>query len=291
MSPKMILVTGGAGHVGSHVIEELLLNSENKVVSLDSYFNGSEANHIAGAEYIRGHTKDIETLVTGTPDLILHLGEYARISTSFDDVALVHDMNTVGTFAVAEFCRKRKVPKLVYVASSTKFADGGRGRHQNPYSFSKATNVELITNYGDWYDLPFAICYLYNGFGPRERGDGRYATLIARFEHLYRTGQRLQVVLPGTQRRAFTHVKDLARGIVLVGEFGHGDGYALGATMSYSVLEIAQAFGSQYDLVAGYSGRSDATIDPSKARNELGWQATLDVMNYIRSIREQNARR
>src|SRR5205085_9536099 len=141
--------------------------------------------------------------------------EYARISTSFADVARVFDMNAVGTFAVAEFCRLRKVDKLVYAASSTRFAVGGDGRNHSPYSFTKATNVDLINNYGKWYGLPYATCYFYNGYGPRELGEGEYATLIAKFERKYLENETLTVVAPGTQRRHFTYVVDLARGLIL----------------------------------------------------------------------------
>src|SRR3954471_18721699 len=133
MKRRTILVTGGAGHVGSHVIEELVADERNQVISLDNYFNGSAENHIPGAEYREGHTKDIDRLVPETPDIVYHLGEYARIAPSFDDVELVYDMNIAGTFRVVEFCRKRRVSKLVYSASSTKFAVEGDGRHQNPY--------------------------------------------------------------------------------------------------------------------------------------------------------------
>ncbi|HYC49726.1 MAG TPA: NAD-dependent epimerase/dehydratase family protein [Gemmatimonadaceae bacterium] len=283
MAQRTILVTGGAGHVGSHVIELLVANERNRVISLDNYFNGSVENHIAGAEYREGHTKDIDRLVPETPDIVYHLGEYARIAPSFDDVKQVYDMNVTGTFAVAEYCRARKVKKLVYAASSTKFAVEGDGRHQNPYSFTKALNVDLINDYGRWYKLPYAICYFYNGFGPRECGDGKYATVIAKFEQQFRRGEPLTVVRPGTQRRAFTYVKDLARGIVLVGARGNGDGYALGQTKTYSVLEIAKAFGGKVKLIAGYPGRAEAKNDVRKAR-ALGWKPTLDVMEYIDSI-------
>ena len=276
-----ILVTGGAGHVGSHVIELVLASGAGRVISLDNYFTGKPDNHIPGAEYRRGHTKDIGALVPETPDIVYHLGEYARIASSFDDVKMVYDMNIAGTFAVAEFCRTRGVPKLVYAASSTRFAIEGDGRHQNPYSFSKATNVDLLNDYGRWYDLPYAICYFYNAYGPRETGDGKYATLIAKFERLYRTGESLTVVHPGTQRRAFTHVRDLARGIILVGERGRGDGYALGALRSYSVLEIANAFGGPVEMIGGYAGRMESQNDPTKARGELGWEPTVDVLEYI----------
>ena len=285
MAAKTILITGGAGHVASHVIEMLLARPGNRIISLDNYSNGSEANHIPGAEYRHGHTKDIDRLVPETPDIVYHFGEYARIAPSFDDVDIVYDFNIIGTFAVMEFCRKRKVPKLVYSASSTRFAIEGDGRHQNPYSFTKSVNVDLIIDYGRWYGLRYAICYFYNAFGPRENGDGKYATLIAKFERSHRAGEALTVVLPGTQRRAFTYVKDLARGIILAGERGRGDGYALGATKNYSVMEIADAFGGKVEMIDGYPGRAESLNDPTKARQDLGWEPTLDVMDYIRSIR------
>ena len=279
-----ILVTGGAGHVGSHVVEQLVAEGGHRVISLDNYFNGSEANHVPGAEYRRGHTKDIAALVPEVPDVVYHLGEYARIAPSFDDVTLVHDMNIVGTFAVVEFCRHRQVGKLVYAASSTRFAIEGDGRHQNPYSFSKATNVDLICDYGRWYDLPFAISYFYNGFGPRERGDSQYATVIAKYQRLYLERKPLPVSRPGTQRRAFTYVKDLARGIILVGQRGRGDGYQLSGPASYSIREIAEAFGGPIELTEAYAGRADSAQDSPKARDELGWRPTVDVMDYIRDF-------
>jgi UDP-glucose 4-epimerase len=288
-APKVALVTGGAGHVGSHLVEMLVAGGRHRVISLDNYFNGSVENHISGAEYREGHTKDIDALIPETPDVVYHLGEYARITPSFEDVADVYDMNIVGTFAVAEFCRLRKVKKLVYAASSTKFAIEGDGRHQNPYSLTKAANVDLINDYGRWYKLPYAICYFYNAFGPRARGDGKYATVVAKFERQYLNGEKLTVVKPGTQRRAFTHVKDLARGILLVGRKGRGDGYALGQTRTHSILEIARAFGAPIRMVAGYPGRAEARNDPRKART-LGWKPSVDVMTYIRDFVRANPR-
>jgi len=289
MTQRIILVTGGAGHVGSHVVEQLVADERNRVISLDNYFNGSRANHIDGAEYREGHTRDIERLVPETPHVVYHMGEYARIAPSFDDVRAVFDMNIVGTFAVAEFCRVRKVKKLVYAASSTKFAIEGDGRHQNPYSFSKATNVDLINDYGRWYKLPYAICYFYNAFGPRERGDGKYATVIAKFEGQYLRGEPMTVVRPGTQRRAFTYVQDLARGIILTAKKGRGDGYALGAARTRSILEIAQAFGGSIRMVAGYAGRAEGRNNPAQAR-ALGWTPTLDVMEYIAAFLRSHPR-
>lgn len=289
MSKQIILVTGGAGHVGSHIIEELVTNPNNHVISLDNYLNGRKANHIPGAEYRKGNTYDIDRLVPETPDIVYHLGEYARISPSRHEPDLVFRMNTVGTFAVVEFCRKSGVGKLVYAASSTKFATQGQERHKNPYSFSKANNVDLINNYGQWYDLPYAICYFYNAFGPREKGTGKYATVIAKFQHQYLSNTPLTVTLPGTQKRNFTYVKDLARGMILVGEKGWGDGYALNNPNAYSIMEIACAFGHQIKSQPGYSGRKDSgRIPNNKAREELGWCTTIDIIDYIKDFIRHN---
>jgi len=281
---REILVTGGAGHVGSHIIEQLVANPDNRVVSLDNYSNGSTKNHISGATYLSGHTKDIEKLIPQVPDIVFHLGEYARIAPSFKDVQRVYDQNIVGTFAVVEFCRQHNVSKLVYAASSTKFAIEGNGRHQNPYSFTKATNVDLIKNYGQWYDLPYAICYFYNAFGPREKGIGPYATLIAKFQEIYLRGQPFTVVRPGTQRRNFTYVSDLARGMIMVGNKGFGDGYALANPHKYSIIEIAQAFGGPIEYVDGYPGRQETEDASNRAYDELGWTTTIDVLDYIQDF-------
>ena len=288
---KIILVTGGAGHVGSHVIEELVKDPNNKVISLDNYFNGSQENHISGAEYRTGHTKDIDTLIPETPDIVYHLGEYARIAPSMTEPEKVYDMNVVGTFAVVEFCRQRKVGKLVYAASSTKFASEGQERFANPYSFTKANNVDLINCYGSWYNLPYAICYFYNAFGPRENGIGKYATLIAKFEQAYLNNQPFTVVKPGTQKRNFTYVKDLAHGMILVGEKGNGDGYTLSNAKEYSVEEIAEAFGGEIEYIDGQPGRIESGNAPDKARTELGWETTIDVMDYINEFISNHPRK
>lgn len=291
MAKKLILVTGGAGHIGSHVVQMLVKDPDNRVVSLDNYFTGSEKNHVPGAEYRKGDTKNIAALIPEKPDIVYHLGEYARIAPSFDDIEKVYDMNITGTFFVAEFCRQKKVGKLVYAASSTKFAIEGDGRHQNPYSFTKATNVDLLNDLGRWYDLPYAICYFYNAFGPRESGKGKYATLIAKFEQAYLNGEPLLVVRPGTQKRNFTYVEDLARGIIMIGERGNGDGYALNNIKAYSVLEVAEAFGGPIKLVGGYPGRIESGEAPVKAHDELGWRTSVDIIDYINDFVREHPRR
>ncbi|MEK7479954.1 MAG: NAD-dependent epimerase/dehydratase family protein [Patescibacteria group bacterium] len=283
---KTILVTGGAGLIGSNLIELAL--KKYRVVSLDNYFIGSKDNHIEGAEYIEGHTKNIEKLVGNeSPEIIFHLGEYSRVEQSFKDIKLVWESNVAGTFQVFEYWRKRGC-RLVYAGSSTKFADGGLGRDQSPYAWMKASNTELVRNYGNWFDLPYAITYFYNAYGPRELGTGPYASVLGRFKTLYRQRKPITVVAPGTQKRNFTHVKDLARGLLAVGEKGKGDEYGLGSPESYSVLDIAQMFGGEIQMLPERQGnRMESIVDTSRAEKEFGWKPQHTVREYIKSLKAQ----
>lgn len=278
---KTAVVTGGAGFIGSHVCERLHKEGW-KVISLDNYFTGVRENHIEGVEYREGHTKDIESLVPETPDIVYHLAGYSRVERSFEEPALVWSLNSDGTFAVAEYCRKKNV-KLVYAGSSTRFADGSLGPHESPYAWTKANSAELIANYGTWFGLPYAITYFYNVYGPRERA-GRYGTVIEIFRQKYLNGESLSVNSPGTQVRNFTHVYDIVDGLMLVGEKGSGDGYGLGDHRTYSILDIAKQFGLPVTMMPSTKGnRMNSSIDTSKSE-ELGWKVKHSVVDYIESI-------
>ena len=280
---KTVVVTGGAGFVGSALIRALVTHEGVRVISLDNYFTGSKDKHIDGVEYREGHTKDIATHVPETPDLVYHLGEYARVEQSVNEPDVVWELNVPGTFGVVEFCRKNAC-KLVYAGSSTKFADGGLGRDQSPYAWIKATNTELVKNYGTWYGLKYAITYFYNVYGPGERA-GAYGTVIEIFRQKYAAGESLGVFAPGTQRRNFTHIDDIVRGLLLVGEQGEGDEYGLGAPESYSVLEIAQMFGGEVQMLPERQGnRMGGTPDTTKSE-QLGWSAQEKLQTYIASIK------
>ncbi len=278
---KTILVTGGAGFIGSHLCGRLVKDG-NRVISLDNYFTGSRDNHVAGVEYREGHTKDIDQYIPEIPDLVYHLGEYSRTEISLTEPALVWGLNKVGTFGVVEFCRTREV-KLVYAGSSTKFADGGLGRDQSPYAWAKASNTELVRNYGSWYKLPYAITYFYNVYGPGERS-GQYGTLIEIFRQKFLRGEPLTVVSPGTQKRNFTHVDDIIDGLILVGEQGEGDDYGLGDDQEYSILEIAQMFGGKIEMIPERSGnRMGSSVETTKSKT-LGWRAKNSIAEYVKSI-------
>lgn len=280
---KTILVTGGAGFIGSSLIEELVKDLDNIVISLDNYFTGTEENHVDGAKYVKGHTKDIEKHIQTVPDIIYHLGEYSRVEKSLEEPDIVWDLNKEGTFRVLEFCRKHNV-KLVYAGSSTKFGDGGLGRIQSPYAWTKASNTELISNYGRWFGLTYAITYFYNVYGPREISTGPYATIIGIFKKQFELNRPLTVVSPGTQTRNFTNIEDIVRGLLLVGEKGEGDEYGLGNEKSYSVLDIAKLFGGKISFIPERRGnRMDSSLDLKKM-HALDWSAERGVEEYIKDL-------
>ena len=275
-----ILVTGGAGFIGSHLCDALSKKSNNKVFSLDNYFTGSIKNHVSNVSYIDGNTADISSLITHKIDVVYHLGEYSRVEQSFEDIEKVWQYNKDGIFAVLQFCRKTGA-KIIYAGSSTKFGDGGLGRSQSPYAWSKATNTELVKNYGTWYNIPYAIVYFYNVYGPREISKGKYATLIALFKEKVKNNKPLTVVSPGTQKRNFTHVEDIIKGLILVGEEGYGDDYGIGSPESYTILEIAKLFKAPIEMIPERPGNR-MTADVVTAKTEaLGWSPKWSITDYI----------
>jgi UDP-glucose 4-epimerase len=285
---KLAVVTGGAGFVGSHLCERLVKDGY-EVISLDNYFTGTPENHVEGVIYREGHTKDIALHITETPDIVFHLGEYSRIVTSFDEPEKVWDMNIVGTCAVLEFCREKK-SKLVYAGSSTKFTYDERseeiaGRDRAPYNFAKALNSELVHNYGVWYDLHYSIAYFYNVYGPRERAgqyEGAYGTVVETFRQCAQSEQKIcSINGTGEQTRSFTHVLDTVDALLLIGEKGGPEEYAICAAEVYSLNELKDMF----ELEAMYteptkSTRSTGAHDTSKLQ-ALGWSQKRQLSEYI----------
>lgn len=285
--PKKILVTGGAGFVGSHLCERLAQDTKNVVYSLDNYFTGSKDNHVPGVTYIEGHTAQIDQLIDFVPDYIYHLGEYSRVEQSFEDIEKVWQFNKDGIFAVLQFCRKTGA-KLIYAGSSTKFGDGGLGRSQSPYAWTKATNTELVENYGTWFNVPYAITYFYNVYGDREISTGKYATLIALFKQKMLNSEPLSVVSPGAQKRNFTHVEDIISGLILVGENGYGDEFGIGSPEAFSILEIAKMFGGEIKMLPERKGNRMTADVVTEKTEALGWQPTRTIQDYINDFKQEH---
>jgi UDP-glucose 4-epimerase len=284
-SIEKILVTGGAGFVGSKLIKKLRTNEKYEIYSLDNYFIGKKENHVPGVSYIEGDCKDIESLIDFKPDVLFHFGEYSRISTSFSEVERVWEYNINGTFQVLNFCKKNNI-KLIYSASSTKFGDGGKNKNESPYALFKSQNVDLINCFSSWFDIDYAICYFYNVYGPGQIRKGKYATIIGIFEEQYKNQEPLTVVSPGTQKRDFTHIDDVIHGLILLMKKGYGDGYCFGTGKSYEINEIANMFKSDIKYIPERKGeRSNSSIDFTKSL-ELGWKPRKKIENYINKIKE-----
>tara|TARA_X000000950_G_scaffold215103_1_gene258873 strand:+ start:27541 stop:28401 length:861 start_codon:yes stop_codon:yes gene_type:complete len=275
-----ILVTGGAGFVGSHLCEELSKNKENEVSSLDNYFTGSEENHVENVNYINGATSDIRRHVKFKPDIIFHLGEYSRVEQSFEDIEKAWSLNMNAIIEVLQFARDSG-SKLIYSGSSTKFGDNGLGKDQSPYAWMKSSNSQLVKNFGEWFGLKYAITYFYNVYGGREIKEGQYATLIGLYEKKMKEGLVLGVVKPGNQRRNFTHIEDIVSALILIGERGEGDGYGIGSNESFSVKEIAQFFGGSIEYLDERRGNRMAADVHTEKIIDLGWKANHSIKDYI----------
>ncbi|WP_412541925.1 NAD-dependent epimerase/dehydratase family protein [Longispora sp. K20-0274] len=277
------LVTGGAGFVGSNVIRALLERyPTSRVISLDNYFTGSRAAHVDDARvtYLEGSTVDVNSLDLPALKAVFHMGEYSRIPQSFDEPDLVWELNLRGTKEVVKLCHAQGA-RLVYAASSSKFGNDGEDEHLNPYAWTKAKNVEYITNFDNWYGLDHVITYFYNVYGPGQIMTGKYATVIGIFETAYKAGQPLPVVSPGTQTRDFTHIDDIVAGILTCYEHGKGDGYLLGANREWPMIEVARMFGGEIEMIPAKRGeRERGAADSDKAR-QLGWTPKRSLDAYI----------
>jgi len=278
-----ILVTGGAGFVGSHLCEKLV-ESGHHVVSLDDYSMGSEDNHIEGVTYINGNTQNILSLIPFSVDYVYHLGEYSRVEQSFEDYEKVWQSNILGTKAVLDYV-KQSGAKLIYSGSSTKFA---HVEVKSPYQWSKASNTEFVKNFCEWNDIEYAITYFYNVYGKREISHGKYATLIAKFREAMKNNEPLTVVSPGIQTRNFTHVDDIVDALILVGFNGIGDEFGIGNDTDYSILKVATMFGGKVNTLAPRPGnRMGAPVMDQKTR-ELGWVPTRNLKDWIKTLKEND---
>ena len=285
-----ILVTGGAGFVGSNLIKRLKSDyPDARIVSLDNYMSGSADNHVSGVEYYHGHTSDIFNIFENDEtqfDAVYHFGEYSRIVQSFDDIQLAMDSILVGTPRVLEFCRTHGA-QLIYSASSSKFGNNGKDENLAPYSWMKAKMVELIKNYGEWYDLKYQINYFFNVYGPNQITKGDYATVVGIFERQHNSGEQCTVVSPGTQSRDFTHVDDIIEGVIKSSVFAENGGeWFLRSGVSRTIIEVAEMFGDWTLIPERRGERSQSATVQNNTNEKLGLKPTDRLQEWINSVKK-----
>ena len=246
---NLIIVTGGAGFVGSNLIELLLSKTKKKIISLDNYSTGKKKNHLKTnrVRYLNCNTKDINTKLYKYKKKIhsiFHFGEFARIYQSFKNFDECYDSNSIGSMAVFKFCLDNKI-KLVYSATSASLGNSGNDKNLSPYAFTKSKNLELLENLKKWFNLNYEIIYFYNVYGPKQISTGPMATVIGIFNNHYKNKKSLPVVRPGSQSRRFTHISDTVNVCFEAWKRNKCAHYSISNKKSHSIIEVANMYNSK----------------------------------------------
>ena len=255
---NIIIVTGGAGFVGSNLILLLLKKTKLKIISLDNYSSGKKINHIENnrVKYINGYTKNIASIFKDKKNkikTIFHFGEFSRIYQSFLNMNECIDSNSVGTNAVFNFCLKYDI-KLIYSATSASLGNKGRDKNLSPYAFTKSKNLQLLSHLKKWFGLSYEALYFYNVYGPGQIKEGPMATVIGIFENQYKRKIPLTVVRPGSQSRKFTHIDDTVNGCYHAFKQNKNRHYSLSNMRSYTLLKVARLFSKNIKMISAKLG-------------------------------------
>ena len=250
---EYIVVTGGAGFIGSNLIEYLIFKTNDKIISLDNYSSGSKKNHIINKRiiYINADTNEINSKLQKYKKkikVVFHFGEFARIHQSFIDTEKCFFSNICGTSKVFNFCLKNKI-KIIYSATSASLGNKGADQSLSPYAFSKSKNLNLLEQLKKWFGLSYEALYFYNVYGPRHIKTGPMATVIGIFENQYKKNIALSIVRPGTQSRKFTHVQDTIGGCFYAWKQNKNRHYSLSNTRSYQIINVAKMFSKKIKLI------------------------------------------
>ena len=285
-----IVVTGGAGFVGSNLIECLLDRTKFKIISIDNYSTGLKKNHFKNSrvKYLNCQTADIDKILLGYKKKIhslFHFGEFARIFQSFKKFDDCFKSNSLGTQAVFSFCLANRI-KIIYSATSASLGNKGEDKNLSPYAFTKSKNLELLENLKKWFNFKFEIVYFYNVYGPRQICSGEMATVIGIFEEKYKKNKKLTVVKPGSQTRKFTHIQDtinICYEAWLKNRCAH---YSISHKKSYSIKSVARMFGRQIKLLKARPGERYASALTTISLNNKVIQryGKIHLKDYITSF-------
>ncbi|RPG62078.1 MAG: NAD-dependent epimerase/dehydratase family protein [Flavobacteriaceae bacterium TMED238] len=289
MKKNTIVITGGAGFVGTNLITLLLQKTKFRIISIDNYSSGFVKNHIKNVrvKYIKGDTREIKKLLKKpkTINSVFHFGEFSRIYQSFLNMSDCINSNTIGSNAVFNYCLKNKI-KLIYSATSATLGNGGNDRNLSPYAFTKAKNLELLENLKKWFKFKFEVIYFYNVYGPNQISKGKMATVIGIFENCFKTNKPIPIVKPGTQSRRFTHIFDTVNVCYIAWKKNKCRHYSISNRKSYTILQVAKMFGSKVKLLKQRPGeRYASALTNLNLKNKVfKYFGKLNLRDYIKNI-------
>jgi UDP-glucose 4-epimerase len=287
---NILIVTGGAGFIGSNLIEELIKFRKYKIISLDNYSSGNKKNHIKNlrVKYLKGNTKDSNKLLmkySKNIHTIFHFGEFARIFQSFKKFDDCCESNIKGTYELFKFALKNRI-RIVYSATSANLGNQGQDMNLSPYAFTKANNLELLENFNKWFNLKYEVIYFYNVYGPRQICKGNMATVVGIFENCFLNKKLLPVVKPGTQTRRFTHVRDTVKGCVIAWKKNKNAHYSVASDKSYSITQLAKMFSSKIKYLPERAGERFLSALTLKNLNNkiIRLEAKIKLKDYIKDF-------
>ena len=288
---NLIIITGGAGFVGTNLLKYLLKKTQYQIISYDNYSSGSKKNHIKDkrVKYLTADTKKISEILNKKKKNIIalfHFGEFARIYQSFLKIDECFESNSIGTNAVFNFCMKNKI-KLIYSATSATLGNGGNDKNLSPYAFTKSKNLEMLNNLKKWFNFKFEIIYFYNVYGPHQICHGDMATVIGIFEEHYKKNKPLPIVKPGTQSRRFTHIEDTVKVCYSAWKLNKLRHYSISSKESFSIIDVAKLFKSKTKYLPKRLGErySSSLVNINLSNRVIKIFGKIKLKEYIKNFK------